>query len=175
LLAIFSSFKFPPTGDQIEVRSEQGGKSMAAMQGSFDDRPIAEMNTTPLIDVMLVLLIMFIMTIPIATHSLPIDVGTTRGDSELNPIRNRIQIASDGRNLWNDKSVSKAQLASLLQATRRLPVEPELQFEPDGQARYALAAEVTQIIHLSGITKFGFVGNERYGDFGRKSPSATLH
>lgn len=105
---------------------------MVVTQGTFDDRPMAEMNTTPLIDVMLVLLIMFIMTIPIATHSLSIDVGANRGDGELNPIRNRIQIASDGRILWNDQSVSKAQLASLLQATRRLPVEPELQFEPDG-------------------------------------------
>lgn len=147
---------------------------MAVTQGAFDDRPMAEMNTTPLIDVMLVLLIMFIITIPIATHSLPIDVATNGGDGELNPIRNRIQIASDGRILWNDQSVNKAQLASLLQATRRLPVEPELQFEPDGQARYALAAEVTQIIHLSGVTKFGFVGNERYGEFGGKGPSPSL-
>lgn len=140
---------------------------MATMHGALGDRPMAEMNTTPLIDVMLVLLIMFIMTIPIATHSLPTDLGISSGPFEPDRARNRIEITSDGRILWNANNVSKAQLAGLLQQTRRMPVEPELQFKPDGQARYALAAEVTQIIHLSGVTKFGFIGNERYAEFGR--------
>lgn len=140
---------------------------MAFVQGTFAEQPMAEMNTTPLIDVMLVLLIMFIMTIPIATHSLPIDLGTSRGDGP-DPVLNRIQITPEGRILWNGGEVTKAGLTALLAQTRRMPIEPELQFEPDGQARYALAAEVTQIIHVSGVTKFGFVGNERYSDFPRR-------
>jgi len=132
---------------------------------------LSELNTTPLIDVMLVLLIMFIMTIPIATNSLDVDVGAGKG-VKADPVRNLVDITPDNRILWNGAGISKAELLGVLHHTRELPVEPELQFRPDGQANYALALEVTNIIKGSGVTKFGFVGNEQFAQFDRAAGSS---
>lgn len=130
---------------------------------------MAEMNTTPLIDVMLVLLIMFIITIPVATNSTDVNLGNGEAVTIApNPIRNSVVVTRDDRILWNGQPVSTGQLASLLQATRKMPVEPELQLDPQPQASYDLAAKVTNIISVSGVTRFGFVGNERYAEFGKE-------
>ena len=128
---------------------------------------MGEMNTTPLIDVMLVLLVMFIITIPVATHSVDIDLPSGRAIDPpiLEPLKNKVVIAPDGSLLWNGEAITQATLASLLVRSRRLPVEPELQFEPDAQAPYDLTARTLRTIEASGVTKFGFVGNERYRDF----------
>lgn len=135
------------------------------------DTPMAELNTTPLIDVMLVLLVMFIITIPIATHEVSIELP---GDCEPNclpttpdPVRNKIVIDSGDRVFWNGDPVSEAQLAALLVKTTRMEIEPELQFEPEARASYDASAKTLKTIKASGVTKFGFVGNERYGNFGR--------
>jgi biopolymer transport protein ExbD len=144
---------------------------MAAMQATFEDHPMGEMNTTPLIDVMLVLLIMFIMTIPIATNSLEVELPTGAVGAP-NPISNSVKITPDGRILWNNAVVTQPQLAGMLHQTRQMPVEPELQFEPDGQASYALAVEVTNVISKSGVTNFGFVGNDRYAKFGQANSAS---
>lgn len=139
---------------------------MAMAIASTDRQPMAEMNTTPLIDVMLVLLIMFIITIPVATNS--IEVGIVQGDPTAiapDPVRNRVTLTQQDAILWNGEPVTTAQLATLLKTTRSMPVEPELQFEPQAQASYDIAAQVTGIITASGVTRFGFVGNERYGTF----------
>lgn len=146
---------------------------MANIQTAIDSRPMGEMNTTPLIDVMLVLLIMFIMTIPMATQSLEVEVGGERGDLVPNSIRNVVSIAPDDAIAWNGAGVTRPQLKSLLRQTRAMPVEPELQFRPDGSASYAVAAEVTNIIKRSGVTRFGFVDNEKYVQFGRAETSAA--
>lgn len=130
--------------------------------------PMAEMNTTPLIDVLLVLLIMLIITIPVATHSVEIDLPRDCRDCpSLGSVKNKIVIDPADRVLWNGAPVARNQLAALLQQTRDLPVEPELQFEPDANASYALSAQTLNIIKASGVTKFGFVGNERYRSFAR--------
>ena len=130
------------------------------------ERPMSEMNTTPLIDVMLVLLIMFVITIPAATHSVDIEVGISEClDCPLDPVKNRVVIDGDDTVRWNGKPVSQSQLAALLQQTRALPVEPELQFEPDANASYDSSARTLATIEASGVTRFGFVGNERYRQF----------
>ena len=69
--------------------------------------------------------------------------------------------------LWNGETISQGQLVTLLQESTRMAVEPELQFEPEAQASYDLSAKVLQIIKASGVTKFGFVGNEKYRVFGK--------
>lgn len=141
---------------------------MAMTSAGNDRQPMGEMNTTPLIDVMLVLLVMFIITIPVATNSIEIDVGEGEPTSIApDPIRNRVTITARDAVQWNGQAVSTAELASLLQATRAMPVEPELQFEPQAQASYDVAARTTRIITASGVTNFGFVGNERYSEFGK--------
>jgi biopolymer transport protein ExbD len=145
-----------------------------AMSGGRDDgSPMMEMNTTPLIDVMLVLLIMMILSIPPATHSVNIDlpVPSPTPPTDIDPIKNKIVITPDNQILWNGGAINDSQLVTNLQATRALAVEPELQYQPDAQASYDLSVKVLNIIKSSGVTKFGFVGNEQYRAFD-KAPGA---
>jgi biopolymer transport protein ExbD len=149
------------------------------MSGGKDDgSPMMEMNTTPLIDVMLVLLIMFIITIPVATHAVNIDLPSAQNpppDTPIKPDKNKVVLTADAKILWNGTEVQQGQLRSLLAQTLALPVEPELQFQPDEQAPYDLAAHVLNIIKASGVTKFGFVDNEQYVNFGKaaNAPKAS--
>jgi biopolymer transport protein ExbD len=139
---------------------------MAVAVSARDQQPLAEINTTPLIDVLLVLLILFVITIPPATHALEVELPT--GGPAIDRTSNLVSVTGDNRILWNGTEVTRPVLTGLLVATRQLPSEPELRFAPDGSARYALAAEVLHTIKVSGVTGFGFVGNERFGEFGKR-------
>ena len=141
-----------------------------AMSGGHDDgQPMMEMNTTPLIDVMLVLLIMLIFTLPVATHSIDIDLPTPSNQPTPNvdPIKNKIVLTPQDQILWNGTPITDNQRVANLQQTLAFAVEPELQYEPESEASYDLAAKVLNIIKASGVTKFGFVGNEKYRVFGK--------
>ena len=145
---------------------------MAMSGGKDDGQPMMEMNTTPLIDVMLVLLIMLIMTLPPVTNSVNIDLPTP--STTINNIqtdKNKIVLTPTDQIMWNGEVITDSQLVADLQATLKLPVEPELQFEPDPQASYNLASQVLNIIKSSGVTKFGFVGNEKYRVFPKGGPA----
>lgn len=140
---------------------------MAMSGGSDDGSPMMEMNTTPLIDVMLVLLIMFIITIPVATHSVNIDLPTPSNapTDNVDPVKNKVVLTPQDEILWNGNAISQNQLMANLQETLRFPVEPELQFEPEAQASYDLSSKVLNVIKGSGVSKFGFVGNDKYRTF----------
>jgi biopolymer transport protein ExbD len=141
---------------------------MAMSGGSDDGEPMMEMNTTPLIDVMLVLLIMFIITIPIQTHAVKIDLPNNQNPPPpdiVDPVKNKVAIDAAGTITWNGSPIDKLTLRQYLRASMALPVEPELQFEPDRQTRYVTVDEVLAIIKASKVTKLGFVGNERYYNF----------
>ena len=143
---------------------------MAMSGGKDDGSPMMEMNTTPLIDVMLVLLIMFIITIPVATHSVNIDLPVPSPQTDLplvDPVTNKIVLTPNGEILWNGEPLDQGGLVSNLQESLTLPVEPELQFEPEANASYDLSAKVLNIIKASGVTKFGFVGNDKYRVFSK--------
>ncbi|MDE2412940.1 MAG: biopolymer transporter ExbD [Sphingomonadales bacterium] len=147
---------------------------MAMSGGKDDGSPMMEMNTTPLIDVMLVLLIMFIITIPVATHAVNIDLPNPSApppDTIIKRDKNKVVIMPDSSILWNNTAMNEGQLLSALQATLAIKPEPELQFQPDPQAPYDTTAKVLNIIKGSGVTAFGFVGNEQYSEFG-KAPNA---
>ena len=142
---------------------------MAMSGGKDDGSPMMEMNTTPLIDVMLVLLIMFIITIPVATHSIDIDLPVasppTNTPPPVDPIKNKVVITPDNKILWNGTEIDGAMLLGNLKESLTYAVEPELQFQPDAQASYDLSAKVLNIIKGSQVTKFGFVGNESFAEF----------
>lgn len=128
-----------------------------------DNEPMMEMNTTPLIDVMLVLLIMFIITIPVQTHAVKIDLPIpTDAKNNVDPEKNKVMIDPAGTITWNGTPVDLAQLAQYLEQTKALPVEPELQVQPDPYARYIVVDRVMAVVKRSGVGKLGFVGNEQY-------------
>ncbi|NML04938.1 biopolymer transporter ExbD [Sphingomonas sp. G-3-2-10] len=139
---------------------------MAMSAGSAEGEPMVEMNTTPLIDVMLVLLIMMIITIPIQSHAVKIDLPQTPKDAvkpPVDPEKNKIFIDEAGRVFWNSVPVDDTLLRQYLDATKAQPVEPELHFQPAPTARYEVVDHVLAIVKRANITKLGFVGNEQYG------------
>jgi biopolymer transport protein ExbD len=142
---------------------------MAMSGGSDDGQPMMEMNTTPLIDVMLVLLIMLIFTLPPVTNSVNIDLPVADVNPPppdmIDPIKNKIVLTTSNEILWNATPINSSELVRNLNGTRNMNPEPELQFEPEAQASYDLTAQVLNIIKQSGVTKFGFVGNEKYRVF----------
>ena len=128
--------------------------------------PMAEINTTPLIDVMLVLLIMFIITIPTQTHSVSVDLPTGPPPPGIvDRTKNKIVIESDGAILWNGASVSRDQLRHYLELTKRVQPAPELHLQPHPAARYQVVDEVLAITKRANVEAMGFVGNEAYADF----------
>ena len=132
-----------------------------------DNEPMMDMNTTPLIDVMLVLLIMFIITIPIQTHAVKIDLPQSSPPTNeiIDPVKNKVSIDPAGTIAWNGTPIDLLTLRQYLNESLKLPVEPELQFQPDAQTRYVVVDEVLAEIKRAGVTKMGFVGNEQYGSF----------
>jgi biopolymer transport protein ExbD len=138
---------------------------MAIARTLNDLRPMSELNTTPLIDVMLVLLIMFIITMPPQTHKVGIGLpGVTLG-SAIDTTRNRVTIDNQGTIAWNDRSVDRTTLRRLLSASMRLPVEPALDLLPASEARYDVVDGVLADIKHAGVTKLGLPGNEAYRAF----------
>ena len=140
---------------------------MAMAGGRDDGSPMIEMNMTPLIDVLLVLLIMFIITIPVATHAVNIDLPQPSPEptENIDPVINKLVLTSANEVLWNGEPITQGQLVANLQETLTFAVEPELQFEPEANASYDLTAKALNIIKASGVSKFGFVGNEQYRTF----------
>lgn len=137
-----------------------------AMSGGRDDgEPMMEMNTTPLIDVMLVLLIMFIITIPIQTHAVKVDLPQNSDQNTPPPVepdKNKIAIAVDGTVTWNGTPVDAVTLRQYLDVAARMKPEPELHFQPDPKARYEVVDRTLAVIKRSAVSKLGFIGNEQY-------------
>lgn len=125
--------------------------------------PMIEMNTTPLIDVLLVLLVMLIITIPLPTHAVKFDLpSAAKPPVEVNPTSNLVTIAADGTVRWNGYAVTRAELSEELAAARQLPISPELHLQPDPSARHGDVDDVLVAIKREQIRRFGFVGNEQY-------------
>ena len=126
-----------------------------------DSAPIADMNTTPLVDVMLVLLILFIITLPMLTHSTNLQI---RGGGPATP-RAAIELAIDfdGTILWNGAVVQDlAQLERYFIAEAAKAEQPELHVQPDRRARYDSVARVLALAQRSGLQRIGFAGQERF-------------
>ena len=128
--------------------------------------PMIDINTTPLIDVMLVLLIMLIITIPIQTHAVKLDLPVNQANPPppppIDPVKNKVVVTSDGKILWNGAPVTQPQLRSYLDVTQQMNPIPELHLQPDATARYELVDEVLAVTKQAHVQKMGFVGNEYY-------------
>jgi biopolymer transport protein ExbD len=143
---------------------------MAMAIGRDNDDPVMEMNTTPLIDVMLVLLIMFIITIPMQTHAVKVALpGRTPPARTFtpDPIINKVSVDAQGVVTWNGSAVDLVTLRQYLDSTKVMVPEPELHVQPDANSRYDVVDQVLAVIKKSEITKLGFVGNEQYSVFGK--------
>jgi biopolymer transport protein ExbD len=146
---------------------------MAMSGGSDDGAPMMEMNTTPLIDVMLVLLIMLMITIPPVTHMVDIDLPVQTNDPPpeviLDPVVNKIVVMDTNEVMWNGTPVTLDQVTQYLAQTKSMNPEPELQFQPAPNAGYEIVDNIMAVIKKSRITKFGFVGNDQYRTFGKST------
>ena len=130
--------------------------------GGFNDNqqpaPISEINVTPMVDVMLVLLVIFIITAPLLTHAVKIDLPNAQSaPAREKPETISLSINGAGQLFWNDKAIDASELdAKLTMAAQRQP-QPELQLRADKATRYELLAQVMSAAQSSGITKLGFV------------------
>jgi biopolymer transport protein ExbD len=143
---------------------------MAMGSGSAEGEPIMDMNTTPLIDVMLVLLVMLIITIPIQTHAVKIDLPVNNPfppPKIVDPVVNKLTVDAQNQVLWNGTPLDYATLRDYLGRTREMSPEPELHVQPDQAARFVVVDQVLAEVKRSKVTKIGFVGNEQYANFGK--------
>ncbi|MBX3562839.1 MAG: biopolymer transporter ExbD [Sphingomonas sp.] len=142
---------------------------MGAAVSSDSGEPMMDINTTPLIDVMLVLLIMFIITIPVQTHAvkldLPVDDPSRRTPPPIDPVKNKIVIMPDNVVTWNGAPVNDVQLRQYLDITTTMRPTPELHLQPHPEARYERVDEVLAITKRANVQSMGFVGNEAYATF----------
>jgi biopolymer transport protein ExbD len=126
-----------------------------------------EMNMTPLIDVLLVLIVMLILTVPVMTHTTQIDLPRPAPARLAIADRNAVTIDAQDRLYWNGQPVTRETLGAQLVAAAARPDAPEVRFEPAATASYDRSAKTIALIKDSGVEKFGFVGNEQYGTFGK--------
>ena len=139
---------------------------MSVGGGGGDDAPVSDLNTTPLIDVMLVLLIMFIITIPVQTHAVKLDLPPpSKNPPPLEqPQFNQIDIDFLSHIYWNKQEVDLPTLRGYLRQAAADPNEPELRLRPEPQAKYEVVDQVMAAAQQVGIKKMGFVGNEAYAN-----------
>jgi len=133
--------------------------------GGGEGEPMMEINTTPLIDVMLVLLIMFIITLPVMTHAVKLDMPRPNSNPPpaneiMEPIR--LDIDWDGSIIWNGTLVQLDTLEGYFKVEAQKNPQPELHVRPDRRANYDTVAKVLALAQRNGMMRIGFVGNEQF-------------
>lgn len=137
---------------------------MSMQVGGAEDSSMMDINTTPLIDVMLVLLIMFIITIPVMTHAVKLDMPRDTNQPKLvEPVVVNIEVDFDGTILWDGTAVpDESTLLSYLANAAKQQPQPEIHLRPNKRAKYDHVAKVLAASQRLGIQKIGFVGNEQF-------------
>ena len=141
---------------------------MAMAAAQTEGEPMMDINTTPLIDVMLVLLIMFILTIPIQTHAVKLDLPVSSNQNNpppIDPVKNKISVFPNRMITWNGAPVDMTTLRQFLDQTQTMDPIPELHLQPHPEAPYELVDEVLAVTKRANVEKMGFVGNEAYANF----------
>jgi biopolymer transport protein ExbD len=139
---------------------------MGMSVGGGDDEPMMDINTTPLIDVMLVLLIMFIITIPVMTHAVKLDMPRPNPNQPENPVPPEVinlEIDFDGTILWNGTTVPTMNaLERYFRTEAAKEPQPELHVRPNKRVKYDYVAKVLALAQRQDIRKIGFVGMEQF-------------
>ena len=138
--------------------------AMTVGEGGADAEPMMDINMTPLIDVLLVLLVMFIITIPVMTHAVKLDMPRpTNQPVELTePVIIQLEIDFDGTVLWNGTPVTLESLDTYFRREAANDPQPELHIRPNKRASYDVVARVLAAAQRNGLLKIGFVGNEQF-------------
>jgi biopolymer transport protein ExbD len=143
-----------------------GGQSnnglTADIHGQAHNLPMSEINTTPLVDVMLVLLVIFIITAPLLTHAVKIDLPqATSQPLPEKPEVISLAIDASGKTYWDDVPLVPGELQAKLEAAAHKTPQPELQIRADRQTRYQILAEIMADAQNAGITKLGFISEPK--------------
>jgi biopolymer transport protein ExbD len=132
--------------------------------GGGDDEPMMDINTTPLIDVMLVLLIMFIITLPVMTHAVKLDMPQAKNTPPppvvIEPIQ--LEIDWDGTIIWNGTPVQLGALEGYFRVEAAKNPQPEVHVRPNRRAPYDTVAKALALAQRNGMQRIGFVGNEQF-------------
>ncbi|ADV00255.1 biopolymer transporter ExbD [Alicycliphilus denitrificans] len=122
------------------------------------DEVMNEINMTPLVDVMLVLLIIFIITVPVMKHAVPVDLPRASNEREVvKPETIRLSVTADGKYFWNESGISDEELEPRLQAEARKNPQPDLHIRGDKDVRYERVAQAMSAAQRAGVRKIGFV------------------
>jgi biopolymer transport protein ExbD len=133
---------------------------MATTVGSNEGRSYSDINMTPLIDVMLVLLIIFIITIPVMTHAVKIDNPLNVNPPPTKPEVINLRIDFDGTLLWSTTAVDRATMQGYISSEALKLPQPEVHITVDKFARYEIVAQTLADLQYRGLKKIGFVNNE---------------
>ncbi|MEC5408068.1 biopolymer transporter ExbD [Paraburkholderia sp. MPAMCS5] len=132
--------------------------AMSPFAGDDDDGLMNEINMTPLVDVMLVLLIVFMVTIPVIRHAVKIDLPHASSQKEdSKPAQVTVAVDANGNVLWNDKQVNEAELSVKIAEAAQMNPQPELHLDADRKVPYEKVAQVMSAAQAGGLTKIGFV------------------
>ncbi len=126
---------------------------------SYDDQQeMSEINMTPLVDVMLVLLIIFIITVPVITHSVKVDLPqASQQPTEVKPDVVTLTVQRDGSLMWNDETLTFENLELRLQAVAQQDKQPELLIQGDKAVEYEKVIQVMAAAQRAGVEKLGFM------------------
>lgn len=130
--------------------------------GGFNDNkqgaPMADINVTPMVDVMLVLLVIFIITAPLFTHAVKLDLPAAQSaPAPEKPETISLSIDGEGKIYWNAEPVAEQDLGQRMSTAAGKTPQPELQLRADRNTRYEIIAQVMAAAQSSGLTKIGFV------------------
>ncbi|BFO55261.1 MULTISPECIES: ExbD/TolR family protein [Comamonadaceae] len=122
------------------------------------DEVMNEINMTPLVDVMLVLLIIFIITVPVMKHAVPVDLPRASAEREnVKPETIRLSVTADGKYHWNETDISDDELEPRLKAEAAKDPQPDLHIRGDKSVRYERVAQAMAAAQRAGVRKIGFV------------------
>lgn len=132
--------------------------AFGGFDGNKNQAPMADINVTPMVDVMLVLLVIFIITAPLFTHSIKLDLPNAQAAAAPEkPETISLSINGDGNIFWNNDQIDQKDLAARLADAAQKNPQPELQLRADKSTRYEIIAQVMSAAQTNGMTKMGFV------------------